>query len=151
MKLTAQFTARRGHSFLAALSVREGRNYQFDFLRPNHSLFGCFNGLVEQYTRVLQPNADTLAKLKERTREGEKWKTLELSRRYAKWERTKREKEKKRQDDQEAERSACHPHSHNPIANASQLPSPRLTGTIMPLYRLLTSPWLMPTPSYQLP
>jgi splicing factor 3A subunit 1 len=43
MKLTALFTARRGRNFLATLSAREGRNYQFDFLRPTHSLFPYFN------------------------------------------------------------------------------------------------------------
>lgn len=106
MKLTALFTARRGRSFLANLSIREGHNYQFDFLRPTHSLFGYFNRLVEQYTRVLHPNKETLEQLKERTQEGARWKTLEVGRRFAKWERNKREKDKKREDDQEAERSA---------------------------------------------
>lgn len=104
MKLTALFTARRGRSFLAALSGREGRNYQFDFLRPTHSLFGYFNRLVEQYTKVLYPNK-VLEQLKSRTGEGARWKTLEIAKSYAKWERNKREKDKKRQDDQEAERS----------------------------------------------
>ncbi|KAF7777486.1 hypothetical protein Agabi119p4_3558 [Agaricus bisporus var. burnettii] len=54
MKLTALFTARRGHTFLATLSAKEGRNYQFDFLRPTHSLFGYFNRLVEQYSKNLE-------------------------------------------------------------------------------------------------
>jgi splicing factor 3A subunit 1 len=106
MKLTALFTARRGRSFLANLSGREGRNYQFDFLRPNHSLFGYFNRLVEQYTKIIQPNKQMLEQLKERTQEGARWSMLENARKYAKWERNKREREQKRQDDQEAERSA---------------------------------------------
>ena len=105
MKLTALFTARRGRNFLASLSAREGRNYQFDFLRPTHSLFGYFNRLVEQYTKVLHPNKDVLEQLKERTEEGSQWRTLELARKYAQWEHNKREKDRKRQDDQEAERS----------------------------------------------
>ena len=106
MKLTALFTARRGRGFLANLSSREGRNYQFDFLRPTHSLFGYFNRLVEQYTKVIQPNKQMLEQLKERTQEGACWSILENARKHAKWERNKREKEQKRQDDQEAERSA---------------------------------------------
>ncbi|KAJ2930089.1 hypothetical protein H1R20_g7013, partial [Candolleomyces eurysporus] len=106
MKLTALFTARRGRQFLASLSEREGRNYQFDFLRPNHSLFPCFNRLVDQYTKVLHPTKETLEKLKERTAKGARWTMLDQARRHAKWERTKREREKKRQDDQEAERIA---------------------------------------------
>ncbi len=105
IKMTALFTARRGHSFLNSLSMREGRNYQFDFLRPHHSLFGYFNRLVEQYTKVLFPDKEMLEQLKSRTSEGARWRTLEIAKRHAKWERTKREKDKKRQDDQEAERS----------------------------------------------
>jgi hypothetical protein len=69
-KLTALFTARRGHGFLAYLSGQEGLNYQFDFLQPTHSLFGYVNRLVEQYTKVIQPNQQILEQLKERTQEG---------------------------------------------------------------------------------
>ncbi|KAG6821160.1 hypothetical protein H0H93_005380 [Arthromyces matolae] len=106
MKLTALFSACKGRSFLANLSVREGRNYQFDFLRPTHSLFGYFNRLVEQYVKILQPNAQVLETLKERTKEGARWQTLETAQKHAKWEKNKREKDKKREDDQEAERIA---------------------------------------------
>ncbi|KAH9951387.1 Pre-mRNA splicing factor PRP21 like protein-domain-containing protein [Amylocystis lapponica] len=103
MKLTALFTARRGRAFLAALSTREGRNYQFDFLRPTHSLFGYFNRLVEQYSKVLLPSRETLGQLKERTEEGTRWRDLETARKRARWEQVKREKDKKREDDKEAE------------------------------------------------
>ncbi len=106
MKLTALFTARQGHSFLATLSVKEGRNYQFDFLKPTHSLFGYFNRLIEQYTKVLMPTPETLQKLKEQSDAGAKWKMYADAQSHAKWERTKREQEKKREDDREAERSA---------------------------------------------
>jgi splicing factor 3A subunit 1 len=105
MKLTALFTARRGRNFLANLSAREGRNYQFDFLRPTHSLFGYFNRLVDQYATVLSPGKEVLEQLTERAQDGGRWKTLEIARKHSKWERNKREKDKKRQDDQEAERS----------------------------------------------
>lgn len=107
MKLTALFTARRGRAFLAALSAREGRNYQFDFLRPTHSLFGHFNRLVEQYTKVLLPSREMLGKLEENAKEGARWKTLEIAKQHAIWERRVREREKKREDDKEAERSEC--------------------------------------------
>ena len=106
MKLTALFTARRGRNFLASLSAKEGRNYQFDFLRPTHSLFGYFNRLVDQYSKVLHPSKETLGQLKERTKEGTRWKDLEVARKRARWEQVKREKEQKREDDKEAERSA---------------------------------------------
>ncbi|KAF9448336.1 hypothetical protein P691DRAFT_705044, partial [Macrolepiota fuliginosa MF-IS2] len=106
MKLTALFTARRGRNFLATLSAKEGRNYQFDFLRPTHSLFGYFNRLVEQYNKVLHPSKEMIEQLKEKTNEGARWKMLDQARRHAKWQRNKREKDQKRQDDQEAERIA---------------------------------------------
>lgn len=52
VKLTAQFVARNGRQFLTNLMNREQRNYQFDFLRPQHSLFNYFTKLLEQYTKV---------------------------------------------------------------------------------------------------
>lgn len=58
VKLTAQFVARNGRQFLTSLMNRETRNYQFDFLRPQHSLFQYFTRLLEQYTRVLIPPKD---------------------------------------------------------------------------------------------
>lgn len=54
VKLTAQFVARNGRQFLTTLMNKEQRNYQFDFLRPQHSLFNYFTKLVEQYTKVLR-------------------------------------------------------------------------------------------------
>ncbi|GLV44318.1 Splicing factor 3a subunit 1 [Carabus blaptoides fortunei] len=55
VKLTAQFVARNGRQFLTQLMNREQRNFQFDFLRPQHSLFQYFTKLLEQYTKVLIP------------------------------------------------------------------------------------------------
>lgn len=52
VKLTAQFVARNGRQFLTSLMNREQRNYHFDFLRPQHSMFTYFTKLVEQYTKV---------------------------------------------------------------------------------------------------
>lgn len=63
VKLTAQFVARNGRQFLTNLMNREQRNYQFDFLRPQHSLFNYFTKLVEQYTKVLIPPKDLQEKL----------------------------------------------------------------------------------------
>ena len=105
IKLTALFTARRGRSFLTTLAAREARNIEFEFLRPTSSLFGYFNSLVEQYSKVLLPSKETIVKLEKGSEEGARWKMLEISKQHAEWERLKREKEKKRQDDKEAERS----------------------------------------------
>ena len=54
VKLTALFVAKNGRSFMTSLSQRESRNYQFDFLRPQHSLYQFFSRLVDQYTELLQ-------------------------------------------------------------------------------------------------
>ncbi|KAL4220170.1 splicing factor 3a [Mactra antiquata] len=69
VRLTAQFVARNGRQFLTNLMNREQRNYQFDFLRPQHSLFNYFTKLVEQYTKVLIPPKDLLGKLKTESEE----------------------------------------------------------------------------------
>jgi splicing factor 3A subunit 1 len=105
IKLTALYTARRGRPFIHALTSREARNFQFDFLRPNHSLFGYFNRLVEQYTRVLHPPRELLAKIALHATPEGKWDMLAESRERAAYERWRRDREKKREDDQEAERS----------------------------------------------
>ncbi|ETI28671.1 hypothetical protein G647_01122 [Cladophialophora carrionii CBS 160.54] len=54
VKLTALHVARKGKSWMTALSQREARNFQFDFLRPQHSLYNFFQRLVDQYTILLQ-------------------------------------------------------------------------------------------------
>ncbi|XP_039262262.2 splicing factor 3A subunit 1-like [Styela clava] len=64
VRLTAQFVARNGRSFLTQLMQKETKNYQFDFLRPQHALFQYFTKLVEQYTKILIPPKNLMAKLK---------------------------------------------------------------------------------------
>ncbi|KAM0791813.1 hypothetical protein ACM66B_004073 [Microbotryomycetes sp. NB124-2] len=66
LRLTALFTARSGRKFTSELASRESRNYQFDFLRPSHSLFGYFNRLTEQYTKMLIPAQSMLDRLEKR-------------------------------------------------------------------------------------
>lgn len=63
VRLTAQFVARNGRQFLTTLMNREQRNGQFDFLRPQHSLFQYFTKLLEQYTKVLIPPKDLMKRL----------------------------------------------------------------------------------------
>ncbi|KAH9826815.1 Pre-mRNA-splicing factor, partial [Teratosphaeria destructans] len=53
VKLTALFVAKNGRSWMTALSQREAGNFQFDFLRPQHSLYQFFSRLVDQYTTLL--------------------------------------------------------------------------------------------------
>ena len=61
VKLTAQFVARNGRQFLTSLMNREQRNFQFDFLRPQHSLFQYFTKLLEQYTKVVHKRSSRVS------------------------------------------------------------------------------------------
>lgn len=100
VKLTAQFVARNGRQFLTNLMNREQRNYQFDFLRPQHSLFNYFMKLLEQYTKILVPGKDLMARLK---RESEDAKVILDQVRYrVEW--TKLQEAQKRREEEEAER-----------------------------------------------
>ncbi|KAI1339269.1 Pre-mRNA splicing factor PRP21 like protein-domain-containing protein [Xylariaceae sp. FL0016] len=54
VRLTALFVAKNGRQFMTALSQREAGNYQFDFLRPNHSLHNFFQHLIDQYNILLR-------------------------------------------------------------------------------------------------
>ncbi|ODO08883.1 splicing factor 3A subunit 1 [Cryptococcus wingfieldii CBS 7118] len=107
LRLTALFHARRGRSFLSSLSVKEGRNYQFDFLRPTHSLYGYYNRMVESYSKVINPPPGLIDGLvKEAKDEGSKWKTLEEARNRAEWERGRRKRENDRAKEEEEDAKA---------------------------------------------
>jgi hypothetical protein len=56
MKLTAQYSATSGASFLYGLSTREYKNPQFDFLKQTNPLFPYFMSLVKQYTLAIKPS-----------------------------------------------------------------------------------------------
>ncbi|PWN39891.1 hypothetical protein IE81DRAFT_326065 [Ceraceosorus guamensis] len=116
LKLTALFTARKGKSFASALAARESSSYQFEFLRPSHSLFGYFNRMVEQYRLVIQPAEDILEQLHELAPEGPKpalgpgrgggrIKVLENARKRAKYERWVRERRKAKESEEESQRA----------------------------------------------
>jgi splicing factor 3A subunit 1 len=116
LRLTALFTARSGRRFTSDLAQREASNYQFDFLKPSHSLFGYFNRLVEQYTRVLIPQKPHLANLRrragitsgpltegERRAAGRREVFTEVKSRVE-WERWEQQRRKKASDEAERER-----------------------------------------------
>ena len=64
LRLTALFVARHGNAFQRTVAERESRNYQFDFLRPNHSLYPYFQQMVSEYNRVLLPPKDMFEKVR---------------------------------------------------------------------------------------
>ncbi|KAK4989484.1 SF3a splicing factor complex subunit [Elasticomyces elasticus] len=63
---TALFVAKNGKSWMTQLSQREAGNYQFDFLRPQHSLYQYFSRLVDQYTSLLVGDTEQDGKLQKR-------------------------------------------------------------------------------------
>ncbi|EDO28442.1 predicted protein [Nematostella vectensis] len=104
VKLTAQFVARDGRQFLTNLMQREQRNYQFDFLRPQHSLFNYFTKLVEQYTKVLIPPANIKEKLKEDIHDPHK--VLDRVKYRVEWVKHQEKEKQKLEDEREKERVA---------------------------------------------
>ncbi|XP_037798348.1 splicing factor 3A subunit 1-like [Penaeus monodon] len=102
VRLTAQFVARNGRQFLTTLMNREQRNNQFDFLRPQHSLFQYFTRLLEQYTKVLIPPKDLMKRL---TEEAQSYKAVmkQVNQRVD-WERHQAAVRKREEEDAERER-----------------------------------------------
>ncbi|KAL8680630.1 MAG: hypothetical protein Q9186_003222 [Xanthomendoza sp. 1 TL-2023] len=110
VKLTALFVAKNGRSFMTALSQKETRNYQFDFLRPQHSLYQFFSRLVDQYTLLLQAaSAEGARAHKIRVLELEKniqtrFNILEAAKIRAEWVKFQEEQKQKKEEEAEKEK-----------------------------------------------
>ncbi|XP_071954810.1 splicing factor 3A subunit 1-like [Antedon mediterranea] len=104
VKLTAQFVARNGRQFLTTLMNKEQRNYLFDFLRPQHSMFNYFTKLVEQYTKVLIPPKDVLIKLRKESENPKN--VMEQVKHRVEWARYQERQRKKEEEEKERERVA---------------------------------------------
>ncbi|XP_043571599.1 splicing factor 3A subunit 1 [Chiloscyllium plagiosum] len=104
VKLTAQFVARNGRQFLTQLMQKEQRNYQFDFLRPQHSLFNYFTKLVEQYTKILIPPKGLLQKLKKEAENPKE--VLDQVRYRVEWAKFQERERRKEEEERERERVA---------------------------------------------
>ncbi|XP_044258285.1 splicing factor 3A subunit 1 isoform X1 [Tribolium madens] len=104
VKLTAQFVARNGRQFLTQLMNREQRNFQFDFLRPQHSLFQYFTKLLEQYTKVLIPPKSMQQRLRDEARSAKA--VLEQVKYRAEWLRYQEQQKAKQEEILERERVA---------------------------------------------
>uniref|UniRef100_A0A0R3RT98 Splicing factor 3A subunit 1 n=1 Tax=Elaeophora elaphi TaxID=1147741 RepID=A0A0R3RT98_9BILA len=104
IKLTALFVARNGRQFLTSLMNRESRNYQFDFLKPQHSNFNYFTKLVEQYTKIIVPAKNIVEDLK--AEEGNTKKILENVKYRVGWEKYQRAQKEKEDAEIERERIA---------------------------------------------
>ncbi|KAG5556915.1 hypothetical protein RHGRI_007226 [Rhododendron griersonianum] len=105
IKLTAQFVARNGKSFLAGLTNRESNNQQFHFLKPTHSMFMFFTSLADAYSKVLMP-PNGLSRLTEKLRTSVTDMTTVLERclHRLEWERSQEQARQKAEDEIEQER-----------------------------------------------
>ncbi|EER24406.1 Surp module family protein [Coccidioides posadasii C735 delta SOWgp] len=109
VKLTALFVAKRGKSFMTALSQRETRNYQFDFLRPQHSLYQFFTRLVDQYAELFQINGADAAKARIADLEKNvknKYHILDRAKQRAEWVKYQEQQKQKKEEEEEQERIA---------------------------------------------
>ncbi|KIX06466.1 uncharacterized protein Z518_04442 [Rhinocladiella mackenziei CBS 650.93] len=111
VKLTALHVARKGKSWMTALSQREARNFQFDFLRPQHSLYNFFQRLVDQYTILLQtgPEGQKAEQARIQALQAnvqDRFRVLNLAKKrseFTKWQETQKQK---KEEAEEAERLA---------------------------------------------
>lgn len=102
IKLTAQFVARNGKSFLSGLSSREMTNPQFNFLRPTHSMFTFFTELADAYSKVLMPPKDVIEKLEKSVTDMTT--VLERCLHRLEWDRLQEQEKQKAEDEIEQER-----------------------------------------------
>ena len=112
VRLTALFVARNGRQFMTALSQRESRNFQFDFLRPNHSLYQFFTRLVDQYTELLKSSAvdgEGSKAEQERIQElrknvDDRFHVLDRARQRAEWAKIQEQQKQKKEEEEEKEK-----------------------------------------------
>jgi splicing factor 3A subunit 1 len=109
VRLTALFVAKNGRQFMTTLSQRETGNYQFDFLRPNHSLHNFFQRLIDQYTALLRTGGDGGQLQQGRIRElqanvDDKFYVLKRAKQRAEWFKFQDEQKQKKEEEAEKER-----------------------------------------------
>ncbi|GAB4837561.1 hypothetical protein Ancab_002412 [Ancistrocladus abbreviatus] len=103
IKLTAQFVARNGKSFLTGLTSREmSNNPQFHFLKPTHSMFMFFTALADAYSKVLIPPKGLTDELRKSV--ADRTTVLDRCLHRLKWEKSQEQARQKAEDKIEQER-----------------------------------------------
>jgi len=112
VKLTALFVAKNGRSFMTTLAQKEANNYQFDFLRPHHSLYQFFSRLVDQYAELLtgstvsdgRPEKARMAQLEHNVKD--RFHMLERAKQRAEWVKWQEQQKQKLEEEEQAEQVA---------------------------------------------
>ena len=109
IKLTALHVARKGKSWMTNLSQREARNFQFDFLRPQHSLYNFFQRLVDQYTLLLQtgPEGQKAEQIRISTLQSnlqDRFRVLNLAKNRSEYVKFQESQKQKKEEAEEAEK-----------------------------------------------
>lgn len=112
VKLTALFVAKNGKQFMVNLQKREAGNYQFDFLRPNHSLHNFFQHLIDQYSMLLRAGGidgeggrvqqERITELQRNV--DDKFHILTRAKQRAEWLQYQEDEKQKKEEDDEKER-----------------------------------------------
>ncbi|KAJ3693312.1 hypothetical protein LUZ60_008792 [Juncus effusus] len=103
IKLTAQFVARNGKSFMEKLMKRaEVGLPQFHFLRPTHSMYTFFTSLADAYSKVLMPEKEITTKLKQSS--SGLTVVLERCLNRLEWEKSQEQERQRAEDEIEQER-----------------------------------------------
>jgi splicing factor 3A subunit 1 len=101
LRLTARYVAVHGRSLLTTLMQREQRNPLFDFLRPTHNGFSYLTRMIEQYSKVLQPDERMLRNLQP---DLQPHKLLQRLHRHVEWAKVQEAQQKKDAEAAERER-----------------------------------------------
>ena len=96
---------------MTSLSQREARNYQFDFLRPNHSLYQFFSRLVDQYSELLRAGTSEGGNKAEEERIKDlqqniedRFHVLERAKQRAEWAKYQEQQKQQKEEEQEKEK-----------------------------------------------
>lgn len=142
LKLTALYTARVGENWLKELRNRQSGNFQFEFLRPNHSFFQFFRSLVDQYKILLEEEQTVEARIEDlRQNVKNRFHVLERAKgraEYVKYVSAQKEKEEKKAEDEKREYATIDWHDFTVIAtvlfdeadDAADLPPPQLLNDL---------------------
>ena len=112
VRLTALYVAKNGRGWMTALSQKKAGDFQFDFLRPQHSLYQFFSRLVDQYTELLngdsvdggRPQKKRIVDLEANV--SDRMRVLERARKRAEWAKFQEQQKVKLEEESEKERVA---------------------------------------------